>query len=424
MKGMEAFRGRRVLLLQGPVGPFFARLAADLRAAGAEVFKINFNAGDWLFYPRNAINYRGTMDAWPEFLAEQLSQLRIDTVLLFGDCRPIHVAAHGVAVAHGANVGVFEEGYIRPDYITFECFGVNGYSGLSRNPDDYANTAPPARKRDVGNTYWHMAWSGFRYFAAGILGKPWFPHYEHHRSLSASEIIPWVRSAWRKQKYRWSERGINGQLTTQYSKRFYLVPLQVFNDTQVAEHSRYESIEFFIEESIRSFAANAPADTLLVFKHHPMDRGYRDYSSLIRRLSVFCKTGDRVLYIHDQHLPSLLDHARGVVVINSTVGLSAIHHGTPVKPCGRAIYDIPGLTWQGALDEFWSNGAGVRPDRKLYRRFLGALTNQTQINGSFYKPLPIEGTRTGLAWGRGCMCPSKISRLRNAVVGMSGAYQS
>lgn len=262
---------------------------------------------------------------------------------------------------------------------------MNGYSRLSRNPDDYASTAPPARKRDVGNTYWHMAWSGFRYFAAGCLGKFWFPHYEHHRPLRAGEIIPWVRSAWRKQKYRWSERGMKEQLTARYSKRFYLAPLQVFNDSQVAEHSRY---------------------------------------ALIRRLSVFCKTGDRVLYIHDQHLPLLLDHARGVVVINSTVGLSAIHHGTPVKPCGRAIYDIPGLTWQGALDEFWSNGAGVRPDRKLYRRFLGALTNQTQINGSFYKPLPMAGTRTGLVWGRECACPARIDRRSSAAGGLSEAYSA
>src|SRR5207253_3330067 len=44
----EALRGKRVLLLQGPVGPFFRRLAARLRAAGAEVHKVNFNGGDGL----------------------------------------------------------------------------------------------------------------------------------------------------------------------------------------------------------------------------------------------------------------------------------------------------------------------------------------------------------------------------------------
>ena len=41
---------RRVLLLQGPIGPFFRRLARFLEQHGTDVFKINFNAGDALFY--------------------------------------------------------------------------------------------------------------------------------------------------------------------------------------------------------------------------------------------------------------------------------------------------------------------------------------------------------------------------------------
>lgn len=47
--GLAQFAGKRVLLLQGPVGPFFARLTAELRPVNATVYKVNFNAGDWLF---------------------------------------------------------------------------------------------------------------------------------------------------------------------------------------------------------------------------------------------------------------------------------------------------------------------------------------------------------------------------------------
>ena len=49
-RGLDQFKGKRVLLLQGPVGPFFTRWAEDLRQAGAQVFKVNFNAGDWFYY--------------------------------------------------------------------------------------------------------------------------------------------------------------------------------------------------------------------------------------------------------------------------------------------------------------------------------------------------------------------------------------
>jgi capsular polysaccharide export protein len=43
---------RRTLMLQGPMGPFFERLARTLRAHGQQVWKVNFNAGDELVLPR------------------------------------------------------------------------------------------------------------------------------------------------------------------------------------------------------------------------------------------------------------------------------------------------------------------------------------------------------------------------------------
>lgn len=397
-RGLAQFSGKRVLLLQGPVGPFFARLAQDLRQAGAEVFKVNFNAGDCLYYPRGAINYRGTMQDWPNWFDDLIRQLDVDVIFLFGDCRPVHLAAHAVATQYKLEIGVFEEGYVRPDYVTLERYGVNAHSRRSRDPDHYSAEALVPKKLAVGNAYWHMVWCGFCYFLVGSLGKPWFWHYRHHRPLNLLEALPWVRSAWRKQWFKWRERGVQKELTHNHSHQFYLVPLQVFNDAQVTEHAHYDDIEHFIETTLQSFAQHAPAGTLLVFKHHPMDRGYRDYSALIRRVAQVTKSSARVYYIHDQHLPTLLDHARGVVVVNSTVGLSALHHGAPTKVCGKALYDLPGLTYQGSLDKFWTATTHAIPNRNLYHRFKDHLVAQTQLNGSFYKPMKLPGSATGMAW--------------------------
>lgn len=301
-QGIEAFAGKRVLLLQGPIGPFFARLAADLRQAGATVFKVNFNTGDWLFYPRGAMNYRGTMDDWPLWLEHQLHALRIDVVMLFGDCRPVHVAAHAVATRLWLEVGVFEEGYVRPDYVTLERFGVNGNSRLPRTPQAYAKPAPPLPdKQRIAMPYWHMVWFGFCYFTVGGLGKPFFPHYQHHRPLSIWEMFPWLHSVWRKQWYRLKEQGLQERLTGLLSKRYFFVPLQVYNDAQVTVHANVGGVEGFIETVLRSFAAHAPKDDWLVLKHHPMDRGYRDYTRLIGRLSKTLGIEGRVLYGHDQY---------------------------------------------------------------------------------------------------------------------------
>jgi len=398
-RDLQAFSGKRVLLLQGPVGPFFARLAQDLRNVHAQVFKVNLNAGDWFFYPRGAFNYCGTMEDWPAWIAGLMNRLQIEVVLLFGDCRPVHHAALEVARQHELEIGVFEEGYVRPDYVTLERFGVNANSQLPRCPEYYQeeHLQIPVR-RAVGNTYWAMAWYAFWYFLAGSLGKLWFRHYRHHRPLTLLEVLPWTRSVWRKYWYRWAERGVQQELTTDWKDRYFLVPLQVFNDGQIIRHADFNGIEHFIETTLNSFARYAPEKTLLVFKHHPMDRGYRDYSSFIRCRAEQAKIGKRVLYIHDQHLPALLSHARGVVVVNSSVGFSALNYGKPTIACGSALYDIPGLTYQGGLDAFWKVAHKVKPDMDLCQRFRICIIATTQLNGSFYKPLKLPGSFSGLVW--------------------------
>lgn len=399
-QGIHAFNGKRILLLQGPLGPFFRRLAQDLTLAGARVFKVNFNGGDLFFFPFGAINFRGRMDEWPAYLEKLLVTWNIDVVLLFGDCRPIHRAACEVVRRRGLELGVFEEGYVRPDYVTLERYGVNGHSQMPRTAFFYMNhpSQKVAPAVPVGKTYWHaVLWACLYYLASSML-KPLFRHYVHHRPLTLLEAAPWVRSVWRKLRYSVKERGILERLTGELSMRYFLVPLQVHNDAQIHVHSDYDSVARFIRHVVRSFAQNAPKRTFLVIKHHPMDRAYFDYSGFIRRSAAKYGIADRCFYIHDQHLPSLLRHARGVVVINSTVGLSALLHRTPVRVCGKALYDMNGLTYQGPLARFWREAHQARPRAELYDSFVAHLVMQTQLNGSFYKRLPESLLRTGLLW--------------------------
>ena len=399
-RGFSVFRDERVLLLQGPLGPFFRRLSKDLTLAGARVFKVNFNGGDWLFYPTDSFNYRGRMEDWPAYLEALLDQLHVDVVMLFGDCRLIHAPVHKIAHSRGLKIGVFEEGYIRPDFITLERIGVNGHSVIPRNPEYYLNNPAPTMEpmMPVGNTFWFMVrWAVLYYFVAGLL-KPFFLHYHHHRPLNWLEIFPWLRSVWRKGYYAIKERGILARLTGELNGQFFLVPLQVHNDAQVHIHSDFDSIRHFIRKVMTSFAQHAPHNTTLIIKHHPLDRAYHDYSRSIRKWIEEIGLQGRCLYIHGQHLPTLLQSACGVVVVNSTVGLSALTHGTPVKVCGKAVYDMRGLTFQGSLDDFWGQSQHNKPDISLFINFQNYLVFHTQLNGSFYKRLPIMVSATGVVW--------------------------
>lgn len=390
-----------VLFLQGPVGPFFWRLAHEIEALGRKVFKVNLNGGDAFFYTGDAaLDYTGTREQWPVFLESQLRERAIESIYLFGDCRHYHVVAKGVAKKLNIPVYVFEEGYLRPDYITLEAGGVNGNSDIPKIASHYRKAervGPPAGILNKRLRFARVAVYAMIYYIASELHTKKFPHYEHHRPLNVlSEGSKWMVSGWSKLKYGAIEKYRLRAFLTQEKSPYFLVPLQVHTDMQVVAHSDYVDITDFIQDVLVSFSENANEEQVIVFKHHPLDRGYRDYTDCLLRLEKELDLAGRVIYVHDCHLPTLLKHCLGVVTINSTVGLSALHHGKPVKVMGNAIYNIPGLTAEADLDEFWS--APEKIDTEIYQGFRAWLLRNNQVSGSFYWRASGRTTPTGLAW--------------------------
>jgi capsule polysaccharide modification protein KpsS len=389
----------RALLLQGPPGPFFHRLAGELTDGGVHVDKINFHGGDELYYPDHSVAYRGTADEWPDFCRQFLTEQGIDALMLFGDCRPIHKAAIQQARALGVAVWVFEEGYLRPDYVTLERDGVNGYSRMPRDPGFYLQQAAelpePPPPGPVGQSFYHHAYYVSRYALALARGQQRFPGYHHHRSFDPwAQATGWLRGGVKKPVHARRDRALLPMLTGPWASRYFLVPLQVHADYQILEHSDFGSVDEMIHRVVRSFAAHAPRDTLLVLKHHPMDRGNRDYGDALRALARELDLEQRLVSVHDLHLPTLLKHARGAVTVNSTVGLSAIHHGVPVTVLGDAVYDLAGLTAQLPLERFWTEQPA--PDRATYQAFTKYLRWTNQHNGNFYRPIVPDGA--GVRW--------------------------
>ena len=275
--------------------------------------------------------------------------------------------------------------FLKRDYITFENEGVNGHSLIPKERSFYdaLEITQDYETKKVGNTYPSMAFYAFCYWLGAFLFGWHFNNALHHRSLSPLEIYPWIISYLRKMKYILTEKVVKEKIKT-LPKHYFLVALQVYNDTQIRSHFNGGEVESFIETIIVSFSKNSNNTDSLVIKHHPMDRGYREYSRLIENLSMQYGVDSRVFYIHDEHLPTLLNNAVGCVVINSTVGISALHHNCPVKVCGNAFYDIDGLTYQGGLNTFWQEAKMGKPDHELYLKFKNYVVLKTQINGSFY----------------------------------------
>lgn len=391
---------RRILLLQGPNGPFFARLRDRLVASGCEVWKINFNGGDDLFYRgRNVLRFTGAMTALAGFLATIVREKRIDAVVVFGDRRRPHRIAARIARQAGVAFWVFEEGYMRPDYITLEAGGVNARSGLATMCVQQLPAVPkPAACRHLHHAFARMAWYSFWYFAGGLAASAGYPRYRHHKPFGIGELACWIRAGYRKLAYRWHERRQVRHLLSGRARPFFVVALQVYNDSQIRDHSPWRRIGDFIEWVMFSFARHAPPDCMLVIKHHPMDRGHTNYAARIRDCARRLGVDARVHYVHDAHLPTLLQRCEGLVTINSTAGLQALFHGVPVIALGRCFYAKAGVTFQDNLDRFWS--ARKQIDVAACQRLRQYVIHASQINSSFYADTTLQEFSAPAGWPR------------------------
>jgi len=388
-----------IVFLQGPVGPFFSRVAKDFAKRGFEVHKINFNGGDKFFYNRaNTVDYADSPERWPEYLKIFIRRHAISRIYVFGDCRIYHQKAKEVADELGIDYFVFEEGYIRPNYITLEKNGVNGYSSLMDRPALFGSTTQADTPISAGSRYSFCisAFYSMLYYMAARSRQHRFPHYEHHRPFGwLKEGAIWVRSGFRKVLNRQAGQKVTRILDNRWQNQYFLCPLQVHCDMQVLVHSPYASIDEFICEVMTSFAKNASKNHALVFKHHPYDRGYTNYSPLIEQLAKALHIDERTFYVHDVNLPNLIKNADGCVMINSTVGMSSLYHKTPVKVMGNAVYDRKGLTYQGKLDNFWKKPGNV--DATAAAAFRAFLVRNNQLNGSLYRRC-VKDSSAGVVW--------------------------
>jgi capsular polysaccharide export protein len=397
---------KKVLLLQGPVGGFFQKLSDYWIDRGAEVIKVNFNPGDDYFYKNEAIQYKESLYQWARYLKELLISHEVDVVFLFGDCRAIHKPAKSLCESLSIDLWCFEEGYFRPNFYTLEKNGVNYYSSLT-NTNPYSLSAQEIKTLLVSypKRFTQMCLAGFRYWLANVMHTTQYPYYTHHRDLNFQKAVYWIRSFLRYLKYKVTERPIRKLITrsgsgsgsgynslsgstsnsSSGSRSYFLVPLQVHDDSQMTEHSDYQSVEKFIEEVFSSFAEFVKESSSLdsvIIKHHPMDQGHVHYGSFISSLSESLGISSQVIYVHDMALPVIFPHCKGCITVNSTFGLQSLSYQVPVMTMGRCFYAKEGLTFQGNLKEFWRNPGTVNKD--IFNNYKAHVIATTQVNGCLY----------------------------------------
>ncbi len=361
-----------------------------LRRAGADVWRIGFNAGDRFFWPERCsyIPFRDAPGQWPEMLADTISSKGVTDIVLYGDTRPIHSKAVRMAQDMGLTVHVFEEGYMRPYWVTYERGGSNGNSRLMEKSveemrtdlelSDMDTALPPASWGDMR----HHIFYGALYHGCVLLANQTYRNFRPHRTITVRKefalyirrllLMPFQAIDRRAATWRIRHGGFP----------YHLALLQLEHDSSFQMHSPFETMSDFLETIIDGFARGAPTHHHLVVKAHPLEDGRVPVRRDLRHLASAYGVADRVHYVRGGKLAQLLDEARSAVTVNSTAAQQVLWRGIPLKTFGEAVYAKPEFVSTKPLADFFAGAE--RPDRKAYADYRRYLLETSQIAGGFY----------------------------------------
>nr|MBV6630502.1 hypothetical protein [Oceanococcus sp. HetDA_MAG_MS8] len=224
-------------------------------------------------------------DVW-----RRIESLKPDAVAVWGGQSVDVASALFAADRLGVERYIFECGLL-PNTTTCDPVGVNADNSIPQDPQFYARYNKSA------------AWP------QNLLPRP------SRRRVDAAQRLP---------------------------KRYLFIPLQVRLDSQVLLYSPWIRNMRHLVQVVLEAARDGlqHSDVELVFKRHPScTQDYADLERLFQALGC-------ARFADGNSTQELIDHALGVVTINSTVGLESVLLNRPVMTLGRACYAIPGVAAQ------------------------------------------------------------------------------
>ena len=376
---------RRFLFLQGPPSRFWARLADALCAEGHSITKVNFSLADRVFWgTRTATVFRRPFAEWPKYLEQLIESEKITDILYYNDGFPYHHALSQHPNRTGPRLWCVEFGYLRPDWITLEPDGMNAASRFPKTNCEMTKLAKSGAPPDLRVMYPHgfatEAISEVTFNLIQSFGWLYNPNFRSGRKDAAVlDYLGWLPHLLHLKRDRTQAREL-GNWVERDDTPFFLIPMQMEGDYQVRS-STFGSMNPFLRKVMGSFSAAAPPPAHLIIKAHPLESGLRNWRAKVADLAREHGIENRVHYVRGGDLSTMLRHVKGVVVLNSTVGVHGLLAGTPVYALGDPVYDLDGLRCAPDLDTFWNTRTDI--DKYVVSDFLSALST-IQVKGSFY----------------------------------------
>lgn len=405
--------GPVILFLQGPASPLWWELANACERRGARIVRVDFGLGDRAYWRRpGGIAYGGRFDDWGDFLEALIRREGVTDILYYGDRQVYHVVAARVAARLGVKCHAVENGYLRPDWLTLERDGMGAFSHFPNDPDTIraiaAGMPPPdlevRYRHDFAELAFHeVVWGLLNFFGAPLRRFRYRSSNYYH---PIREYLAWVPRHFSVRPLR---RRAEALMRNETEAPYWFLAMQLQMDHQIRSNSHYDHLSEMLEEVFASFARHAPRDGRLVVKLHPHDNGIERWDRVCAILSARYGLVGRIDVIDGGDLTRQIEGSRGVVIVNSTVGLHSLRASKPTLALGAAVYDVAGLTHQRGIDTFWTTPDPV--DDQLMTDFIVALAGTIQVKGDFYDPA-----------GRLVACEEIAARVIEGRVNEPGAF--
>ena len=382
------------LLLVGPIGTFFARLSQYFANNNVKNYKILFPLHEYGFPRSRVIRFPHEIRFFKLFLRDILIKKNIKHIFMYGNVLIPHKQTLELVdelKKEGTNIEthIFELGYLRPNFVTLEKRGINYTSDLILEKNFYNNQIPykyfPLPKKYILRI--RKIWKAIT-FISHCLTYYQIVEFDHKLQPRPSFLYFQLKGFFLKYFFKFNEYKLKKKCFS--TKPFFLVIFQVSTDSQLTHGSKIKNNNQFIYKVIKDFASAKLTGVNLVFKHHPRDRGYIDYSREIKKISKQFNLRNNIFYIHDYSLSKIFTNpkCKGTVLINSTVGYQSLYHSIPVKALGISPFNIDGLTHQNNLVSFFVNPSEV--DKLLFNKFYKYVLENSQINGNFDGFFPFD----------------------------------
>lgn len=166
-------------------------------------------------------------------------------------------------------------------------------------------------------------------------------------------------------------------------ERFVFLPFQVRKDSQLIVHSPLVGNDMArVLGLLHGALAQVDPQMRIVVKFHP-----RENPKVLARCVEMMRQYPDVLFIRRHRLTELLEKAKAVVTVNSTVGFEAFIYDTPVIALGRNFYTAPGLVEQvqqiEQLPETLRRALVEPVDRERRRSFLRYVYARFLVFGNY-----------------------------------------